>query len=106
MFGSTYTIAINRSIRFLESNQNIDGGFGLSPKHSSDPLSTSFALMAYSQISPEKNLVMKKAIEFISSCQQNDGGWQEVDFIKPKLLSPFKSRSLTTGFVLKALSQF
>jgi squalene-hopene/tetraprenyl-beta-curcumene cyclase len=106
LFGSMYTIAINRSIRFLESNQNIDGGFGLSPKHSSDPLSTSFALMAYSQISPVKNLVMKKAIEFISSCQQNDGGWQEVDFIKPKLLSPFKSRSLTTGFVLKALSQF
>jgi hypothetical protein len=106
LFGNKYSSVIYSSINFIENNQNADGGFGLSPNHESDPLSTSFAIMAYKLVFPMKNLVIEKAFNFISNCQQNDGGWLEVDFIKPKLLAPYKSRTLTTGFVLKALAQY
>jgi hypothetical protein len=106
LFGSKYSKITEKSLRFIEKSQNTNGGFALSPKKESDPLSTSFAIMAYKQFVPEKNLVTKRAIDYIYSSQQPDGGWMDVNFIKPKLLAPFKSRTLTTGFVLKALTQY
>ncbi len=86
------------------NNQNADGGFSLKIKQDSDPLSTSLALLCLKLYYDNKHSAIKKTINYLYTTQNQDGSWLEVDFIKPKVHEPYKSKTLTTAFVLKALS--
>ncbi len=105
-FGDRFSAPIMKSIKCISKNQNEDGGFGLSNQHESDPLSTSLAVLAYSSYSRKKDSIISSAIDYLLSCQLHDGSWPAIDFIKPKLLEPYGSKTLTTGFVLKAMTQY
>lgn len=105
-FGEQFSSTMQKAIDYIRETQNTDGGFGQSPQQASDPLSTSLALLAYGFCTKKKDTVINNAIHYLTSCQLPDGSWAAVDFIKPKLLEPYKSKTMTTGFVIKAMSQF
>jgi hypothetical protein len=44
-----------------------------------------------------------KAQRFLIENQLKDGSWKAENFIKPKAHEPYKSRTLTTAYALKAL---
>jgi squalene-hopene/tetraprenyl-beta-curcumene cyclase len=106
LFGDTFSTTIVKAIEYIRKNQNEDGGFGLSSQYKSDPLSTSLAVLAYSSYAKKKDSMMSNAIDYLLSCQLDDGSWPAIDFIKPKLLEPYRSQTMTTGFVLKAMIQY
>lgn len=105
-FGEKFSATMRKAIDHIHEAQNTDGGFGQSSHLPSDPLSTSLALLAYSYYTKKRDDVVKSATNYLASCQLADGSWAAVDFIKPKLLEPYKSKTMTTGFVLKAMIQF
>ncbi|CDN30753.1 hypothetical protein BN938_0648 [Mucinivorans hirudinis] len=88
-------------MEYIKNSQNLDGGFGLAP-NTSDALSTSFALMSMKLTRYNKSII-DIAERYLISNQQSDGSWIEENFIKPKVYEPYKSRTLTTAFVLKSL---
>ncbi len=88
----------NKITSFLISRQNTDGGWGLSV--SSDPLSTAFALVTLS--GQQQNLNVQKGLKYLESQQMDSGFWQPVNFIKPRAVEPYKSKIITTIFVLRA----
>ncbi|GHU79048.1 hypothetical protein FACS1894145_2370 [Bacteroidia bacterium] len=98
---SKYQHPIRKALDFILDSQNADGGFGLQ-KNLSDALSTSFALLALKLIDKD-NMAIKHVEEYLIRTQKNDGSWAAVDFIKPKASEPYKSKTLTTAFVLKSL---
>jgi len=106
LFDDKFSSTILKAIKFIRKNQNADGGFGLSNQHESDSLSTALAVLAYSSYIPKKDSIMSRAIDYLLTCQLQDGSWSAINFIKPKLLAPYSSKTLTTGFVLKALIQY
>jgi squalene-hopene/tetraprenyl-beta-curcumene cyclase len=106
LFENKFSSASIKAIEYIRKTQNADGGFGLSSQHGSDPLSTSLAVLAYSFYTKKKDQTMSNALDYLKSCQLADGSWPAIDFIKPKLLEPYRSKTMTTGFVLKALIQF
>jgi hypothetical protein len=97
-----YRPSIQKAIGFITENQNKDGGFGWQPDIS-DALSTSFALLSLKLLGDTADDSVKKAEQYLTGSQQNDGSWIGVDFIKPKVSEPYKSKVLTTAFALKAL---
>ncbi|MTI86864.1 MAG: hypothetical protein FH748_02725 [Balneolaceae bacterium] len=96
--------SIQKSFNFIMNSQNQDGGWGLEYSVS-DALNTSLALLTLRVIDPEK---AKKAIargeRFLLSCQSANYSWPGVRFIRPRINEPYKSRTLTTAYVLKALT--
>ena len=46
---------------------------------------------------------LKSAEQFLIKKQNKDGSWKAENFIKPKANEPYKSKTLTTAFVLKSL---
>jgi hypothetical protein len=98
---SKYQHHIRRALNFILESQNADGGFGLK-ENSSDALSTSLALLALKLVDKD-NVAIKHAKEYLVQTQECDGSWLAVDFIKPKTSEPYKSKTLTTAFVLKSL---
>lgn len=95
---------IFESLDSICKRQLNDGGFGLTINDDSDSLSTSLALLSLKLHNGKEFLIaINKAEQFLLSNQNNDGSWNAVDFIKPKVNEPYKSKSMTTGFVLKAL---
>ncbi|WP_134790029.1 prenyltransferase/squalene oxidase repeat-containing protein [Flavobacterium psychrophilum] len=95
--------SINKAIFFIENFQNIDGGWGLNDK--SDPLNTALALLSLSYYKND-SIIVKKAIAYLKKTQFEDGSWCAVDFIRPKTNEPYKSKTITTAYVLKALIRF
>lgn len=94
---------IEKALKFIIEAQRSDGGFGLSINHSSDPLSTAFAILSLKLFLQKENPTILKAEKYLILLQNPTGYWSEVDFIKPKLQEPYKSKTLTTAFVLSAL---
>lgn len=102
-FNGKYVDQINRSLDFILITQNEDGGFPMSGQHNSDPLNTAFALLSLKLFFPENNTSIKNAENYLVRSQSEPGYWKDIDFIKPKVQEPYKSKTITTAFVLKSL---
>ena len=99
--------SVSRALKYIIATQNTDGGF--SEGTQSDPLSTALAVLCIKlceRIENEHDLatVLKKASSYLLNRQKMDGSWDAIDFIRPKVYEPYKSKTLTTAYVLKALS--
>ena len=101
---NTFSPTIKRALTFIKETQKPDGGFGLSINEESDPLSTAFAILSLKLFFQKENLIILRAEKYLVSVQTKQGNWNEVDFIKPKVQEPYKSKTLTTAFVLNALT--
>ncbi len=95
---------VKKALNYIKNNQSFDGGFSLNNREPSDPLSTSLALLSLSFFEKKDSLSVKRAKKYLISSQNDGGFWSEVDFIMPKVHEPYKSKTLTTAFVLKALT--
>lgn len=91
---------IFKAINYIINSQKSDGGWGLNEK--SDPLNTAFSLLCLLLCKGDTTRI-KKAVKFLKSTQLKDGSWIAVDFIRPKTNEPYKSKTITTAYVLKAL---
>ncbi len=65
---------IPRSEHILMRGQNEDGGWGHVPGESSDPISTSFALIGLAR-SARGHRALSDGLRHLLSCQQEDGGY-------------------------------
>jgi hypothetical protein len=87
------------------NNQNEDGGWSISFSDNSDSLNTSFALntlMSFNSLVDSG--IIKKGIAFLEGKQNFDGSWEAIPFIKPKLNEPYKSKGITTSYVINTLT--
>jgi squalene-hopene/tetraprenyl-beta-curcumene cyclase len=87
----------------LINTQNKDGGFSMYGNEKSDPLSTSFSILGLKLFFDKNSDVIDKAMKYLDGKQNVNGSWLAVDFIKPKVSEPYKSETLTTAYVLKAI---
>lgn len=81
--------AIRRAVRWLESVQNADGGFGESLRSYEDvawrgrgestPSQTAWALLAL-LAADRRSPAMERGIAWLVSRQRDDGGWDEAEF--------------------------
>lgn len=94
---------IQKALNYITSSQNRDGGFSIDQNKPSDPLSTSLAILGVKLFYDKNHEMIEKAVLYLTSNQNGDGSWRAVDFIKPKVHEPYKSKTLTTAYVLKAL---
>lgn len=99
-YKNIYQENISIAILFILNNQHGDGGWGESK---SDPLSTAFAILTLKicEISCNKQIGIGK--DYLFQTQLENGSWQAIDFIKPKINEPYKSNTLTSSIILKAL---
>lgn len=102
-FEKEYPKEIQKALYYLINGQNNDGGFSIEENLASDALSTSFSIIGLKLFLDKDNEIINKALKYLRKTQNKDGSWKAVDFIKPKLHEPYKSRTLTTAYVLKAL---
>lgn len=98
-----YPKEIQKALNYITDSQNNDGGFSFDQNKTSDPLSTALAILGLKLFYDKDCEVIKKAVIYLTSSQNGDGSWKAVDFIKPKIHEPYKSKSLTTSYVLKSL---
>lgn len=103
MFENNFSNHIERAMEYITNNQNSDGGFSLNEKGESDSLSTSFAILGLELFPKQKDKTIEKAKQFLIKSQNPDGSWKAINFIKPKFLEPYKSKTITTAFAMKAL---
>lgn len=99
------SVSIAQAQQFLVTNQNKDGGWGLD--ESSDPLNTALALLGLASIPPQTDQIfpfdtVRQGLDYLASCQDQDGSWANVLFICPGAEHDYGSRTITTMFVLKA----
>lgn len=92
------------ALRFLRQDQNIDGGWGL--EETSDPLSTSLALLGLASVQdgdsssdPDR---AERALSYLRHSQESDEGWPSIQFIRPRMNEPYSSRTIVNAYVLKA----
>ena len=104
-FEKEYSSNINLALEYVMESQNEDGGFGLMKFAKSDALSTSFALLALKMYAKNNGESIIKAEDYLIKTQDKLGYWNEIDFIKPRAQEPYKSKTITTAFALKALCQ-
>jgi hypothetical protein len=102
-FEEFYPIEIQKALGYIAEGQNNDGGFSIEQNKASDPLSTALAILGLKVFYDKNCEVIEKAVTYLTSSQSGDGSWKAVDFIKPKIHEPYKSKTLTTAYVLKAL---
>jgi prenyltransferase beta subunit len=102
-FEKEFSKEIQSAINYLINTQNKDGGFSINENGISDPLSTSFSILGLKLFLDENSKVIDKAVEYLNGVQNVNGSWSAVDFIKPKVYEPYKSETLTTAYVLKAI---
>jgi hypothetical protein len=71
----------------------------------SDPLNTAFGLMALKNFDKSERILQaqKKSRSYLASSVGDDGSWAAVNFIKPRINDPYRSKTITTAYVLKAL---
>ncbi|MDR2204914.1 MAG: hypothetical protein LBE36_01980 [Flavobacteriaceae bacterium] len=95
--------SLDLTSKFLLENRNEDGGWGLNP-NISDPLNTAFAILTLKLIDEKRfKKVIENAKNYLHSCQAKNNSWDAVNFIKPRMNDPYKSSTMTTAYVLKAL---
>jgi hypothetical protein len=99
-----YKHRLKKAFDFLVESQNPDGGWGLVEKKS-DPLNTAFGLMALKNFDKSERILQaqKKSRSYLASSVGDDGSWAAVNFIKPRINDPYRSKTITTAYVLKAL---
>lgn len=97
-------MSIELALTYLKIIQNEDGGFGLYKDAPSDPLSTALAVLTLKLFKDKPEPDIKRAETFLLENQHEDGSWKAIEFIKPKVNEPYKSRTLTTAYVLQALN--
>nr|MBC7613330.1 terpene cyclase/mutase family protein [Pseudopedobacter sp.] len=102
-FEVDYPENISSALNFIHKTQNDDDGFGLDEDNISDPLTTSFAILSLKLFPNNYKECIVKAQRYLIMSQNKEGFWSEVAFIKPKVHEPYKSKTLTTAFVLNAL---
>ncbi len=96
-------ILLQRMIDYLRTEQNLDGGWGQTPKDLSDVLSTAYALLCFSN--SEKELAAK-GITFLLSGQKSDGTFESrPDLLGPRPL-PYNIPILSTIITTHACSYF
>lgn len=99
--------ALKNAVQFIKDNQNNDGGWGLT---GSDQLNTSLALLGLA-VNPEfpkndyQNYILP-AIDYLKKCFEKSQNWDKVDFIKPRIGEPYKSRTITAMYVCKATASW
>ena len=49
---------------------------------------------------------IKIGISFLEKKQNQDGSWEAIPFIKPKLNEPYKSKGITTSYALNTLTTY
>lgn len=98
-FPNDYTIEKQNALKFILKSQNENGSFGA---EEFIILSTAFSRLSLKYF-PKTETVLQKSKNFLSENQQNDGSWRAENFIKPRANEPYKSKTLTTSFVLKSL---
>jgi squalene-hopene/tetraprenyl-beta-curcumene cyclase len=91
---------VDKALKYVINTQNKDGGWGINGE--SDPLNTALALLCI-RLFATKNDCIKNGINYLKKSQRTDGSWNAVQFIKPRTNDPYKSVTLTTAYVLKAL---
>lgn len=100
-FPDKYQLIKQRVAEFLINTQNEDGSFD---EDQYKNLSTSFAIFCINLLEfTELEKIKNKAQRFLIENQLKDGSWKAENFIKPKAHEPYKSRTLTTAYALKAL---
>lgn len=94
--------AVKQKIKdFLIGFQNADGSFD---ENQYKNLSTSFAIFCMNLLEfPELEKMKNSAQQFLIEHQHENGSWKAENFIKPKAHEPYKSKTLTTAYALKAL---
>ncbi|BFO68094.1 prenyltransferase/squalene oxidase repeat-containing protein [Chryseobacterium sp. KCF3-3] len=100
-FPSEYKSSKQKIKNFLINSQNEDGSFD---EEQYKNLSTSFAIFCIKLLkAPELAEAKRKAQKYLLDNQLIDGCWNSENFIKPKSHEPYKSKTLSTAYVLKAL---
>ena len=102
-FEEDYSTETQKALDYLINSQNNDGGFSIEENGTSDPLSTSFSILGLKLFLDKDSEIIDKAVEYLGGIQNVNGFWSAVDFIKPKVHEPYKSKTLTTAYVLKAI---
>jgi len=102
-YENIYKKEIKKALEYITKKQNIDFGYSVSKKDESDPLSTAFVVLSLKLYAENNMLMIDNAIMYLISNQNQDGSWRAVDFIRPKASDPYRSKTLTTGYVLKAI---
>ncbi len=97
-------LAIQKALEYLLDQQLTDGGFSMTNDRVSDALSTALAVLSLSLFLNTSHRSIKNAVAFLKANQRTEGYWEATDFIKPKAQEPYKSKTLTTAYCLKALS--
>ncbi len=100
-YSNQYSKEISNALQFVLVSKNNDGGYGLDDN--SDSISTSFALLSLKLFYEKSNPRIQELEEYLHGKQNKSGYWDEVNFIKPRQQEPYKSKVLTTAFVLKSL---
>jgi len=104
-FEKEFTKEIQKTLDYFLCCQNSNGGFSLNIERESDPLSTSLAILCLKLFFNNSHESIVKAVDYLISCQNDDGSWDAVDFIRPKINEPYKSKTLTTSLVIKSLCE-
>jgi hypothetical protein len=94
---------IQKALEYILDEQNEDGGFSITNSKESDALSTAFAILSLKLFFKGDHMSIKRAIKYLKVTQHESGYWNATNFIKPKAQEPYKSKTITTAFVLKAL---
>jgi len=102
-YSEDYTTYIQKGLEYILDEQNDDGGFSMTNTTESDALSTSFAILSLKLFFNRDHQSIQRAIDYLKMNQHPSGCWNASDFIKPKAQEPYKSKTITTAFVLKAL---
>ena len=102
-FEKDFSEEIKNATNYLINTQNKDGGFSIAANVLSDPLSTSFSILGLKLFFDKNSKVINKAVKYLNDVQNVNGSWAAVNFIKPKVCEPYKSETLTTAYVLKAI---
>lgn len=99
-------VGIDRSLskaeKYILDSQNIDGGWGAT-EGKSDPLNSALALLSLHLLNNHQ-ISIKRGHEYLLKNKSEDHTWQAVDFIRPRINEPYKSKTITTVYVLKALA--
>jgi len=106
-FKNKYSEHFERIRNYIVSNQNENGGWSIDLSSASDSLSTSLCLITFMLFDNFDDLqYVKKGILYLEQNQNSDGSWEAVPFIKPRLNEPYKSKEITTSYVLNALTTY
>ena len=106
-FKNSYSKVFCDIRNYIIENQNQDGGWSINLTANSDSLCTSLALITlmYFDDSCDSEKI-RKGVTFLESKQYLDGSWEAIPFIKPKLNEPYKSKGITTSYVLNVLTNY